>query len=341
MFESLLHKEIQERGPLSQARFMELALQHPLYGYYRSQEAISRDFTTSPEISQLFGDLIGAWVLDYYTKLKQPKALSLLELGPGKGTLMADILRIGKLSPPFLKALKVHLVEINPLLKEAQRKIIQNSATWVEKFEEMVPSNDPLIILGNEFFDALPTHCYIRKDNMLYERCVDRQDGKFVFTLMPLQENLGPDQIWEVSPAADGLMDEICMRLLRQSGIFLCIDYGYETGRGESLQALYKGQPSHPLVHIGASDLTCHVNFGHLKEMALSKGLGVRGAISQGQFLKNLGIELRLERLKHQNPSQKACLEAGALRLTHPQQMGDLFKVMAIYSPFCTEPTGF
>jgi NADH dehydrogenase [ubiquinone] 1 alpha subcomplex assembly factor 7 len=139
MFESLLHKEIQERGPLSQGRFMELALQHPLYGYYRSQEAISRDFTTSPEISQLFGDVIGAWVLDYYTKLKQPKALSLLELGPGKGTLMADILRIGKLSPPFLKALKVHLVEINPLLKEAQRKIIQNPATWVEKFE-MVPS---------------------------------------------------------------------------------------------------------------------------------------------------------------------------------------------------------
>jgi NADH dehydrogenase [ubiquinone] 1 alpha subcomplex assembly factor 7 len=341
MLESILHQEIQEQGPLSQGRFMELSLQRPLYGYYRSQEAVSRDFTTSPEISQLFGDLIGAWVLDYYIKLHEPKSLSLVELGPGKGTLMADILRIGKLSSPFLKALKVHLVEINPLLKEAQGKTIPYPATWVEKFEEMAPSNDPLIILGNEFFDAFPTHCYARKNNVLYERCIDHQDEEFVFTFMPLQKDPGPDQIWEISPVAHALMDEICTRLLRQRGIFLCIDYGYETGEGDSLQALYKGQFSHPLSHIGASDLTCHVNFGNLKEIALAKELGVLGPISQGQFLKNLGLDLRLKMLKNQNPSLKACLEAGALRLTHPQQMGDIFKVMAVYSPSCIEPTGF
>jgi NADH dehydrogenase [ubiquinone] 1 alpha subcomplex assembly factor 7 len=341
MLESVLHQEIQEQGPLSQSSFMERALQHPLYGYYRSQEAVSRDFTTSPEVSQLFGDLIGAWVLDYYIKLNEPKSLSLVELGPGKGTLMADILRIGKLSSPFLKALKVHLVEINPLLKEAQGKTIPYPATWVEKFEEIPPSTDPLMILGNEFFDALPTHCYTRKDNMLYERCVDSQTGKFVFAFMPLQKSPGPDQVWEISPAAHALMDEICTRLSRQNGVFLCIDYGYEKGSGDSLQAIYKGQPSHPLSHVGASDLTCHVNFGHLKDIALSKGLGVLGPISQGQFLKNLGLDLRLEMLKHQNPSLKTCLEVGGLRLTHPQQMGDLFKVMAVYSSSFIEPTGF
>jgi NADH dehydrogenase [ubiquinone] 1 alpha subcomplex assembly factor 7 len=341
MLESLLHQEVQEKGPLSQSRFMELALQHPLYGYYRSQEAISRDFTTSPEISQLFGDLIGAWVIDCYEKLNQPQALSLIELGPGKGTLMADILRIGKLSAPFLKALKVHLVEINPLLKEAQRKVIQHPATWIEKLEEVPNSNAPLMIIGNEFFDALPTHCYARKDNVLYERCVDCEDGKLVFILMPLQKDPGPDQIWESSAAVDVVMDAICSRLLRQSGVFLCIDYGYEKGRGDSLQALYKGQPSHPLSHVGTSDLTCHVNFGHLKEIALSKGLDVLGPLPQGQFLKNLGLDLRLERLKNQNPFHKASLEAGALRLTHPQQMGELFKVMAVFPPSFIKPIGF
>ncbi len=341
MLETLIEQEIHEKGPLSQSRFMELALHHPLYGYYRSQEAVGHDFTTSPEISQVFGELIGAWAIDYYVKLKQPQTVSLIELGPGKGTLMADFLRIAKVSPSFSEALNITLVEMNPLLKAAQHKVIPSPATWVERWEDMPLSSSPLLIIANEFFDALPSNCYVLKDNVLYERRIGVKDGKFLFIPVILHENQGPDQIWEESATATILMHEICTRLLKQTGVFLCIDYGYENGRGESLQALFRGELSDPLAHVGKSDLTCHVNFGQLKQIALSQGLGVLGPFPQRQFLKTLGFETRIEILKRENPSQKASLEAAATRLTHPQQMGSLFKVMAIFSPPTIIPAGF
>jgi NADH dehydrogenase [ubiquinone] 1 alpha subcomplex assembly factor 7 len=341
MLESLIKQEIHENGSLSQTRFMELALHHPLHGYYRSQEAVGHDFTTSPEISQVFGELIGAWAIDYYQRLKQPKTVSLIELGPGKGTLMADFLRTAKISKSFTESINVTLVETNPLLKEIQFKTIQSSATWVDRLEEIPPSSSPLIIIANEFFDALPTDCYVRKDEVLYEKRVAVKDGKLVFTPIMLQESAGANQTWEESPTAAILTHEICTRLLKQTGVFLCIDYGYEKGGGDSFQALFKGERSDPLAQVGKSDLTCHVNFGQLKEIALSRELGVLGPLPQGQFLKTIGIEMRIEMLKRENPSQKASLEAAVTRLTHPQQMGDLFKVMAIFSPSTTVPSGF
>jgi NADH dehydrogenase [ubiquinone] 1 alpha subcomplex assembly factor 7 len=341
MLESLIGQEIHENGPLSQSRFMELALQHPTYGYYRSQEAVGRDFTTSPEISQVFGELIGAWAIDYYLKLKQPKTVSLIELGPGKGTLMSDFLRIAKMSESFSEAISVTLVEMNPLLKEAQRQTLQSPTTWVERFEDVPPSSSPLIIIANEFFDALPTNCYARHDNVLYEKRVAIKDGKLVFIPIRLKKSQGPDHIREESPAASSLIHEICARLLKQMGVFLCIDYGYEKGGGESLQALFEGELSDPLINVGKSDLTCHVNFGRLKEIALSQGLGVLGPLPQGQFLKAIGIDTRIEMLKRENPSQKANLDVAVTRLIHPQQMGTLFKVMAIFSPPTIVPAGF
>lgn len=341
MLEVLLRKEIQEKGPLPQSRFMELALQHLQHGYYRTQEAVARDFITSPEISQVFGELIGAWAIDYYMRLEQPKNLSLVELGPGKGTLMADFLRMAHLSKSFSEALTIHLVEINPLLKAVQVKTIHSPVTWVERLEDVPLSADPLIIIANEFCDALPTNCYIRKDNVLCERRVEIKEGKLAFTPVALHESHGPDQIWEENPGMEMLMREICARLLKQKGIFLCIDYGYEKGEGESLQALFRGELSDPLSHVGESDLTCHVNFGRLKEIALSQKLGVVGPVPQGQFLKNIGLDLRIEMLKNKNPSQKASLEAASLRLTHSQQMGTLFKVMAVFSPPTLKPIGF
>ena len=341
MLELFLQQEIQEKGTLPQSRFMELALQHPLYGYYRSHEAVTQDFTTSPEISQVFGELIGAWAIDYYEKLGQPKTLSLIELGPGKGTLMADLLRMSKVSASFSKALNIYLVEINPLLKATQLKSIQHPATWIDQLKDIPLSSDPLIIIANEFIDALPTNFYVRKGNMLYERHIEIKDGKLSFKLAPLHESHGPDQSWEESPQAEALVNEICARLLKQKGIFLCIDYGYEKGEGESLQALFRGSPSDPLSHVGRSDLTCHVNFGRLKAIALSRRLGVLGPLPQGRFLKNIGLDVRMEMLKYKNPSQKASLEAGAIRLTHPHQMGTLFQVMAVFSPPTVTPEGF
>lgn len=341
MLEQLLHQEIEQKGPVPQSRFMELALQHPTYGYYKSHEAIGQDFTTSPEISQVFGELLGAWALDYYEKLEQPEFLSLVELGPGKGTLMADFLRMSKISPAFAHALHIHMVEINPLLKLIQQRAISRPLHYVEQFHHIPDSPHPIILIANEFFDVLPTNFYVRKDNILYERFVDYQNGKFSFTLLKLMDNQGPDQSWEESPSSIVLMNQICKRLQKQRGVFLCIDYGYEHGQGESLQALFGKEFSDPLCHIGKSDLTCHVNFGHLKKIALLNGLGVCGPLPQGQFLKNIGLDIRIEMLKHKNPLERENLVMGAIRLTHPQQMGELFKVMAVFSPPLLNPLGF
>src|SRR5947207_886548 len=146
MLETLIRQEIQEKGPLSQSRFMELALYHPIYGYYKSHEAVGQDFTTAPEISQVFGELIGAWVIDYYEKMGHPKSLSLVELGPGKGTLMADFLRTTHISSALSQALQIYMVEINPLLKVIQQRTIPHPLNYVEKFGDIPDSSHPLII---------------------------------------------------------------------------------------------------------------------------------------------------------------------------------------------------
>jgi len=341
MLEAIVRQEIQEKGPLSQSRFMELALHHPIHGYYVSRETIGYDFTTAPEISQVFGELIGLWAIDYYEKLGQPKTLSLVEFGPGKGTLMADFLRTAKVSPSFSQALDIYMIETNPLLKTIQQKSIPHALNYVEHFDHIPDSPHPLIIIANEFFDVLSTNCYVRKANTLYEKCVDIQNDKLEFVLLKRAENKGPDQVWEESPQAVRLMKEISTRLLKQKGIFLCIDYGYEQGGGDSLQALFEKEPSHPFSHIGKTDLTCHINFGRLKEIAFFHGLGVLGPFPQGKFLENIGINVRIGMLQHQNPSDKASLAIGATRLTHPQQMGALFKVMAVFSPPSLMPIGF
>lgn len=341
MLEDLICQEIQKMGPLSQSRFMELALHHPTYGYYRTREAIGQDFTTAPEISQVFGELIGIWAIDYYERLGQPPAISLVEFGPGKGTLMADFLRAVKVFPSFSQALNIYMVEMNPFLKSIQQKTISHPLHYVDKWNHIPENSAPLILIANEFFDVLPTNCYVREKNVLYEKCVDLKEGKLSFTLLRRCENKGPDQVWEESPQAAALMKAISARLLKQKGVFLFIDYGYEQGEGETLQAIFNKNFAHPLSHIGCSDLTCHINFGRLKDIALLHGLSVLGPIPQGKFLKNLGLDVRIEMLKHKNTLDKESLEIGAMRLTHPQQMGVLFKVMAVFSPPSLIPIGF
>ena len=341
MLNSYLIQLIQEKGPLSQSQFMEIALQHPKYGYYQRQEAVGQDFTTSPEISQVFGELIGAWAIDYFLRIKKPQNLTLVELGPGKGTLLADFLRIAQLEPSFYQALKIYFVETSPPLKDQQKKAISFPFTWLENFEELPKDQNPLIIIANEFFDALPTNLFKRKENVVFERCIAYESDKLVFQDIERRKEVGPDEILEESPQTEALFHAICKRLQVCGGVFLCIDYGYEDGSGDTLQALYKAEPSHPLQQIGQSDLTCHVNFSKLKEIALSHNLGVLGPYPQGQFLKNLGIDLRIEFLKNKNPSQNASLNAALTRLTHPQQMGTLFKVSAFFSPLISHPSGF
>ncbi|MBS0272078.1 MAG: SAM-dependent methyltransferase [Proteobacteria bacterium] len=341
MLSSYVYQEIQENGPLSQAHFMELALEHPLYGYYRTQTAIAQDFITSPEVCQVFGELIAAWALDYYAKLGFPEKISLIELGPGKGTLLSDFLRISEHSKTFSEALHIFLVETNPLLKKLQRQNINGSLIWSDRFSDLPLPSNPLIIIANEFLDTFPTHYYTRREHVLYERCISIQDDKLVFSFHKQGDNVGPNLSWEESPKTQSLINEICTLLSKQNGVFLCIDYGYEKGEGDTLQALFQGSHADPLSNIGKSDLTCHVDFGSVKKIALSHGVGVLGPIPQGQFLKNLGIDIRVETLKKKNPSHQASLEAAVTRLVHPQQMGSLFKVMALFSPPTLFPTGF
>ena len=341
MLNSYLIQLIQEKGPLSQSQFMEIALQHPKYGYYQRQEAIGQDFTTSPEISQVFGELIGAWAVDYFLRIKKPQSLTLVELGPGKGTLLADFLRTAKLEPSFYQALEVYLVETSLSLKNQQKSSIFFPFSWIKNFEELPKNQHPLIIIANEFFDVLPTNLFKRKKNIVFERCIAYEGNKLIFQNIKRRKEVGPDEIWEESPQTEALFHVICKRLQICGGIFLCIDYGYEDGNGDTLQALYKAESSSPLHQIGQADLTCHVNFSKLKEIALSYNLGVLGPCPQGQFLKNLGVDLRIEFLKRKNPSQNATLSAALTRLTHPQQMGTLFKAIAFFSPLTTRPSGF
>ncbi len=317
---------------LSQGQFMELALQHPDSGYYRTQQAVGQDFTTAPEISQVFGELIGAWVLDIYEQLGSPSQVNLVELGPGRGTLMADLLRVAALSPAFMAALQIHLVEINPFLLQQQKGKIHHSEIYWHETVETLPLQAPLLLIANEFFDAMPTHFYRRQENMLYERFIDLSGEEPVFTFLPLASEEGEDVEWETSPVSLHIMELLSQRLRLQGGVCLLIDYGYESGTGDTLQALFRGEPSPPLSHIGKSDLTCHVNFGALKQVAITQGLSVFGPVSQRTFLKNLGIDLRIAQLQHKNKQEAAVLNVAHARLTHPCQMGTLFKAMAIVS---------
>lgn len=342
MLEEIVKQYIHEKGSISQSQFMELALHHPELGYYRKQESISRDFTTAPEISQVFGELIGAWATDIFVKLGNPNEISLIELGPGKGTLMKDFLRVAhNLYPPLFQAIDLSLVEIHPELKALQTSIHHPNIHFAERMEDIPQTKAPLMIIANEFFDALPTDYFMRQENQLFERHLILEQDQLQFSMTPIEEDQGPDHSWEYSESTHKIINDICDRLLQQTGVFLCIDYGYESGQGETLQAINKGEYSNPLLHIGESDLTCHVDFSAIKNIALSKGLGVSGPISQGSFLTNLGIEARFNALKNQNPTQTAQLNAAHSRLTHPQQMGSLFKVLAVYSPSTLLPEGF
>ncbi len=337
MLESLIIQEIEQKGPMTQARFMELALSHPQYGYYRNQEAVSRDFTTASEISQMFGELIGIWVLDWIQKNGGSDPITLVELGPGRGTLMSDILRV---TSKVNKRLDVIFVETNPRLKEIQAHKIKQ-ARWVEDFQDIPKSNTPMIIIANEFFDVFPTHSYLQKEGILYERCLQIAEGKLHFYLQRVQEQRGPDRCWEKSPQGEMIFQQICSRFLEQTGVLLMIDYGYERGEGDSLQAIYKGDFSDPLTHVGCSDLTCHVNFGRLNHLAQLNKMGIAGPISQREYLLNMGIMTRLHMLKKNNPPETQRLEKDVERLIHPFQMGLVFKVMSLFSPQTIQPLGF
>jgi len=345
---------IAEQGPVSVERFMEMAVQ----AYYAQGTAFGRsgDFTTAPEISQVFGELIGVWCLLTWRRLGRPDPLYLVELGPGRGTLMADLMRSAALMPDFVCAARPHLVETSSALRSQQAQTLAGFAPSWHGSLATVPSDAPLLIVANEFLDALPIRQFERQESGWHERMVAAAtDGSLSFALSPVplletasllapaQEQAPVGSIAEVNPEALSLIGEIANRLHEQNGAALFIDYGpLESGPGDSLQAINSHMYAKVLDSPGEADLTAHVDFAALGRRAESLGIRAWGPVTQAVWLQRMGILERAGQLAQSaREDQKEMLVSGIRRLIEPKEMGTLFKVMALTLPGFSVPSGF
>ncbi len=364
-------------GPITVAQYMAEVLADPAHGVYTSRDPLGAqgDFVTAPEISQMFGELIGLWCADTWARMGQPDPVHLVELGPGHGTLLVDALRaLGDLgardrapgrAPTFLPALHLHLVEFSPLLRARQQAALAvgagarvAEATWHESLDR-VPEG-PLLLIANEFFDALPIRQFERGPRGWCERLVilappgDRGRRELVFglseatpqiaRLLPAEtRSAPPGTIVEISSAAAACAGEVGRRLAARGGAALVIDYGYDRPRATaSLQALRRHAAHGVLEQPGSADLTAHVDFSRLREAAVAAGARSHGPIPQGRFLAALGIDARAAALiAAATPSQAGSIEAALRRLTDPAEMGTHFKVLALTGPDLGPPAGF
>ena len=353
---SRIARHIRRHGPLSVGAFMAMALHDPRGGYYARHEPLGRagDFITAPEISQIFGELIGLWCADLWQRLGRPDPVILAELGPGRGALMQDFLRAAATLPPFRRALRLYLIEASPVLRaEQQRRLTAAEPQFVEGIEAL-PAG-PLLLIANEFLDALPIRQLMRSRSEWAERQValDR-NGRLAFsdgpenpalTLLvpPALRQLPPGTVVELCPAAAALAAALGERFTRAPGAALFIDYGYFPSRpGPTLAALRRHQPVGVLDDPGNADLSAHVDFAAFAGSARSAGAAVWGPVPQGRFLEALGAEARLAGLMARaTPAQRALIGSGLRRLIDPAEMGNLFKVLALSSPDLPAPAGF
>ena len=350
----VLAARIRREGPISLADYMALALGHPQFGYYMSREPFGRggDFITAPEISQMFGELIGLWIAQVWLDLGRPGRFALTELGPGRGTLMADMLRAASRVAGFTEAAEIHLVETSPALRARQQAALPRATPhWHERIDTL-PDGMPLLVVANEFFDALPIHQLLHGPQGWRERAVGLgPDGKLCWSSLPAPEKLvasvsaarktalaashpgAEPAIVELCPAGTAVAGEIGRRLVRQSGAALFIDYGYAdpAALGDSFQALAAHRFADPLAEPGRADLTAHVDFPALAAAAAKADATVFGIGTQGGFLQALGLEARATQLMAQadEAGRRAVAEA-ARRLADVRQMGHLFKVLGL-----------
>jgi NADH dehydrogenase [ubiquinone] 1 alpha subcomplex assembly factor 7 len=348
--------EIVHEGPMTLERYMALCLAHPRLGYYMTRDPFgpSGDFVTAPEISQMFGELIGVWASEAWRVCGAPAGARLIELGPGRGTLMSDVLRVSRISPEFLDAITVHFVETSPILRAAQQRAMAEAAKpayWSADFADTPPG--PAFILANEFFDALPVRHFVKTISGWRERLVGLDStGSLAFGLSSqiepsLNVSAREGSIIEVNAIGQRLMGEIAARIVREGGAFLVIDYGYlETSLGDSLQAVAAHAYVDPLAEPGEADLTAHVDFAALARAARAQGAKVMGPVTQADFLLQLGIERRAQSLmKRAAPDQAQAIVDALDRLVgvdDPRRhMGALFKVMAVAHPGMPDMPGF
>lgn len=357
--EAEIRRRIESAGSLPVAQYMELCLAHPEHGYYTSRMPIGGkgDFVTAPEVSQMFGELLGLWSAAVWRAMGSPGNVRLVELGPGRGTMMLDALRALKVIPEFRAAIVLHLIEISPTLETLQRQAltaINVPVHWHRSFEEL--PDGPLILLANEFIDALPVHQAVMCADGWHERVIKiGQEGKLQFGIdrdpIPffdefLPRDLRPAKIGEIFEwRSDKIALEIGRRVAKAGGVALIVDYGHlKSDLGDTLQAVRDHSFVDPLAAPGLSDLTAHVNFQALSQAAEAIGARGHGPLTQAQFLRRLGIEHRAAALKAGAPPGYALtIERALARLTDetPTGMGELIKVVAFSDPALESLPGF
>jgi len=340
-----LAKQIEGSGPISVAEYMRAANAE----YYNSRDplGVDGDFITAPEISQIFGELVGMWLTDIWLRQNSPPNCHYVELGPGRGTLAADALRA---MARFDFAPAVHFVETSEALRAKQAQAVPH-ALFCASIDEL-PDDVPLLIVANEFFDALPVRQLVSTHSGWRERVVARDRGS-KFVAMPGAQAMDAvvpeqfrksrsDSIYETSPAAGGIICELASRIEKQGGVLLIFDYGYvQPGLGSTLQAVKRHEFADPFENPGEHDLTAHVNFWELANLARIRDLQVDGPEEQGAWLDALGVNQRAISLARSSPDRAEEIFAARDRLVNPNQMGSLFKVMAIRSNDWAKPEGF
>lgn len=339
---------IQASGPLSIAAYMELCLHDRQHGYYATRPGLGRDFITAPEISQVFGELLGLWAAHEWQQLGSPARVSLVEIGPGRGTLMTDALRAAAAVPGFAAAAELHFIEPSPVLRARLAETFQPYApTFIDQLAQ-IPTRQPVLILANEWLDCLPVQQYVRVGEAWHERVIGLDpagalaaglsDQAAPFTPDVPETQMGVE--WQ--PGLKTLIETLDGVLAATPGRALLIDYGQaSTAPEDTLRSYQDGAQIDPLQAPGASDLTCDVDFGRLKRLADASGLAVHGPISQSRFLLALGAEARLNQLANQHPDQADQLYAGVKRLVDPAEMGTRFQAVCLSSPKTPAPAAF
>ena len=340
---------ITAEGPMRVDDYMATCLLHPTMGYYTTRQPFGQlgDFTTAPEISQMFGELIGLCLAQTWLTNGAPETFTLAELGPGRGTLMADALRACRAVPGFLEAAEIVLVEASPALQDQQRATLKGRAgTWIANTAQL--PKGPLYLIANEFFDALPIRQFVRVGQQWRERHIGVQDGALQIGLGPALpqpslahrlEDTHDGDLVESCTAAATMIADIASRIATFGGAALIVDYGDWRSLGDTFQALERHETADPLAQPGHADLTAHVDFEALADAAAPAAY--TKLAPQGVFLERLGITDRAQKLA--TASKGRALDAHVAahrRLTHPSEMGNLFKVLGLYQNGKTPPPG-
>lgn len=347
---------IRMQGPISVAQFMMIALHEPEHGYYATRDPLGKrgDFITAPEISQMFGELLGLWCVQAWRNQGAPSPARVVELGPGHGTLIADALRAAEADAQFLKSIEVVLVETSAGLREAQAEKLKAAPApirWLNRFDESL-TDRPLFLLANEFFDALPIRQFVFTERGWCERMASISEDReltFVLSPVPMPLKMPPDRgaaeigaIYEACPPGEAIVEQVASIISNRGGAALVVDYGYAgAGFGETLQAVSQHKCASVLDNPGESDLSSHVDFGALARTAERIGARACGPVDQGAFLQALGIGERAERLMAANPDRRGTIASSLERLVSPQGMGTLFKALAIVPKHASTPYGF